>query len=152
MFVASKPSAGAVQSFCFDNVAQKMERAGGTVAYGWAIWSFPDIYFEAEHHGVWRNRQGKLTDVSPQLNSARRILFLPDPQATYDPLSYRSNVLKAAGDNPLAVEFVRLANARNALLDKYREGGARLVAISRHDDAEQKRLEQRLRELWPMLQ
>jgi hypothetical protein len=46
---------------------------------GWAIWTVPGIYLEAEHHGVWQNKRGDLIDVSPQMNAGRRLLFLPDP-------------------------------------------------------------------------
>lgn len=148
VFVRSKPSADAVQSHCFDNVARKIERAGGEIVYGWAIWVVPGLYFEAEHHGIWGNRRGKLLDVSPQLRNAPKIVFLPDPDAIYDPQRYRSNVLKAAKGSAKATEFVELANARNALIDKYREGGTRFTDISPADQEEQRRLEQRLREIW----
>ena len=39
IFVNSKPSSDAKPSFCFDNVKLKMERAGGSVQYGWSFGS-----------------------------------------------------------------------------------------------------------------
>ena len=78
-FIPSKPSADAQPSACFDNAARKVERAGGSLVSGWAIWTVPGIYLEAEHHGVWQNKRGDLIDVSPQMNAGRRLLFLPDP-------------------------------------------------------------------------
>jgi hypothetical protein len=129
-FIPSKPSTDAQPSACFDNTERKVERAGGSLVCGWAIWSLPGVYYEAEHHGVWQNRRGAFIDVSPQINGSRRILFLPDPEAAYDPLSYRSNILQAATNDPLATEFVELANRRNQIQDGYREGGARIALLT----------------------
>lgn len=147
-FIPSKPSADAETSACFDNVARKVERAGGSLASGWAIWSVRGIYFEAEHHGVWRNRRGELVDVSPQPNSGRRILFLPDPDAPYDPLKHRSNVLRPASDDPRAIEFVELANRRNEIQDAYREGGNRIALFTLSDQRELGEIQRRLERLW----
>jgi hypothetical protein len=150
-FIPSKPSADAQPSACFDNTLLKITRAGGSIAYGWAIWSRPGIYFEAEHHGVWRNRRGDLVDVSPQFNGARKILFLPDADARYDPLKHRSNVLRPASDNPLAVEFVALANRRNQIQDAYREGGNRIAMFTLSDQRELGEILRRLQELLQLL-
>lgn len=147
-FIPSKPSMDAQPSACFDNVARKVERAGGSVAWGWAIWSVPRIYFEAEHHGVWRNRRGELVDVSPQPNSARRILFLPDPDTPYDPLEHRSNILRPASDDPRAIEFVELATRRNQIQDAYREGGNRIALFTLSDQRELGEIQRHLQRLW----
>ena len=45
------------------NLARKVGRAGGEISYEWAIWHVPHLYFEAEHHGVWRSRQGAMINV-----------------------------------------------------------------------------------------
>lgn len=111
VFVRCRPDNDAVASECFDNVARKVARAGGSVVSGWAIWNTPGVYLEAEHHGVWRRRTGELVDVSPQPNLPRRILFLPDPAAVYDPLAHRDNVLVAIGDDLAAIEFVAWGTA-----------------------------------------
>ncbi len=146
-FISSKPSTDAQPSACFDNVARKVERAGGSVASGWVIWSVPGIYFEAEHHGVWRNRRGELIDVSPQPNSGRRILFLPDPGAPYDPLRHRSNILRPASDDPRAIELVELANRRNQIQDAYRQGGNRIARFTLSDQRDLDEIQRRLQRL-----
>jgi hypothetical protein len=151
LFIRSRPSADAKPSACFDNVARKIERAGGAVGYGWAIWNLKGVYFEAEHHGVWRNRHGELIDVSPQIDGARSILFLPDSSAIYDPLRFRSNVMHPEGSNPLTTEFVELARARTAINDTYRAGGVTIAAISPRDQVALMRLEARITELWQIL-
>ncbi|HKX77566.1 MAG TPA: hypothetical protein VJM34_03500 [Novosphingobium sp.] len=150
IFVRSRPSADAQPSACFDNVARKIERAGGQTAFGWAVWHVPGLYFEAEHHGVWRNRQGALLDVSPQLGQAAKILFLPDPGALYDPRRFRSNILEPVDDSPVATEFVTLARARNALLDAYRTGEYMVAILSGADQAELDCIDRRLKVLWAL--
>ena len=132
-FVRSKPSKDAILSHCFDNVERKIQRAGGSVAYGWAIWHLRGAYFEAEYHGVWRKRSGELLDVSPQLNSYRKILFLPDDNAIYDPTVFRTNIMLAEQGNPVAGELVNAALERNSILNQYRQPGVSEVTLSRAD-------------------
>lgn len=145
VFVRCRPDGDAVASGCFDNVARKVARAGGSIASGWAIWTTPGVYHEAEHHGVWRRRTGELVDVSPQPNLPKRILFLPAPDAVYDPLVHRNNVLEAASDDPAAVEFVTLGNRRNEIHGAYRAGGNRLALFTLADQKELGVIETRLK-------
>jgi hypothetical protein len=147
-FVRCRPDKDAKPSECFDNVARKVDRAGGAAVTGWAIWNVPRLYLEAEHHGVWCNRQGELVDVTPQPNRPKRMLFLRDDAATYDPASFRSNVIHPASDDPLAIEFVELAKRRNAVQDAYREGGNRLALFTISDQRELGHISQRLQQIW----
>jgi len=146
-FVPSRPTFGAKPGFCFDNVQRHRSRKGGEVACGWAIWHFRGAYFEAEHHGVWCSPAGALMDVSPQLNGSRQILFLPDPSAPYDPLQFRSNILRAESGSALGEEIVAVASRRNQILDTYREGGAREALVSDEDQAQLTVLQQQLQAL-----
>lgn len=147
MYVRSRPASDAQLSACFDNVARKVARAGGDIVYGWAIWHVPGLCYEAEHHGVWRNRQRALLDVSPQLGQVTKIMFLPDPDAVYDPVSFRPNLLKAVNDSLLAVEFVGLAAARNDLLNRYRSE-YRIAMLTPIDQDELGRIDRRMKEIW----
>ena len=144
IYIPSKPSADAQTSACFDNVGRKIGRAGGSIAYGWAIWHLPSLYFEAEHHGVWRNRQRKLVDVSPQFGGVSKILFLPDMMAVHDPNTFRTNRIAAVSAEPLPTELVALANARNALLDRYRSGRHTTVTLSVSDHLELGKITRRM--------
>jgi hypothetical protein len=147
IYVRSRPGSDAQPSACFDNVARKVERAGGDIAYGWAIWHVPGLYYEAEHHGVWRNRQRALLDVSPQLDQVPKILFLSDSDAVYDPAAFRPNRFKAANDSALALEFVELARARNDLLNRYRSEYT-IAMLTPIDQDELGRIDQRMKEIW----
>ena len=151
LFIRSKPSATAEPSACFDNVFRKIERAGGSMVHGWAIWTVPGVCFEAEHHGAWRRRGGEVIDVSPQLNNARRILFLPDSEATYDPLIHRRNIIRAVEGYPLAAEFVELANRRNSIQDAYRIDANRVALFTISDQRELEEIRVRLLWLWAQL-
>jgi hypothetical protein len=151
IYVRSKMSSDAKASACFDNVARKIDRAGGTIAYGWAIWHITGLYFEAEHHGVWRNRRGELVDVSPQLGNVSKILFLPDAFAVYDVRKFRPNVIALANDGALASEFVTLARARNSILDRHRTGEYIAVTLNAVDQIELGRITSRLNELFSLV-
>ncbi len=122
-FIISVPPQGASAGFCFGNVDRKVRKNGGAVAYGWAVWHFPSFYFEAEHHAVWRNKRGDLIDVSPQLGGRRRMLFLPDDSATYDPMLLRQNILHPDGSSPRALRMTELGRQRHALMMRCRIPG-----------------------------
>lgn len=42
------------------------------------------MFIEAEHHAVWDDGTGTLTDITPHVCGEKRILFLPDPERIYD--------------------------------------------------------------------
>lgn len=147
IYVRSRPAPNTEPSHCFDNVDRTIARRGGDMVYGWAIWHFRGAYFEAEHHGIWRKPKGELLDVSPQLNRARKILFLPDPVAIYDPLRPRTNRIEVEGNDSRARELVEAVLARNAILDSYRQGGARAACLSFADQLKGNALLSRIQSL-----
>ncbi len=141
------PDRDSQPSYCFDNVTRVISKSGGAAVTGWAIWAVPGLYYEAEHHCVWRKPTGELVDVSPQTSPAGRIVFARDESATYDPLAFRSNVVKAASDKRLATEFAALATQRNKIQDAYRARGSGIVLLSVPDRVELARIERRLQEI-----
>lgn len=146
-FIISVPLRRSATSFCFENVDRKIARNGGSKVFGWAIWHIPDRYFEAEHHAVWRNKNGGLIDVSPQMGQRRRMLFLPDPSAVYDPKCPRPNVLAPDGTSPEALEFVQLGNQRNALLMRCRIPGSAEIRLFDADQNELAAINRRIQKL-----
>ncbi|MCW2351767.1 hypothetical protein [Sphingobium sp. B12D2B] len=147
VFVSSIPFRGSVTSACFDNVSRKIARSGGSVAYGWAIWHIPDLYYEAEHHAVWRNKSGNLIDVSPQLEGRKRLLFLPDEAAVYDPWNPRMNVMLPATDTDIAVEMAALGRARQELFTRCRVLGTSELRLYDADQVELMAIDRRIEEV-----
>jgi hypothetical protein len=125
-YVPVDPAPDTRVAYCFDNSEQQAARHGGEAAYGWAIWRWPGRWFEAEHHAVWRRPDGSLLDVTPQAGDPPRILFLPDPDAVYDPSTFRANVMAPDAGNPLA-RVQLLANGDIRLTPG---GGARVLIDS----------------------
>lgn len=94
LFLDIKPRRASKKQECFENVDSAILGEGGSVMYGWAIWEWPKVLIEAEHHAVW-NRDGELVDVTPQDDDSS-ILFLPDETATFDRVNWirRRNIKK----------------------------------------------------------
>ena len=145
VFVMSIPIQRAATSFCFENVARRVREKGGSIAYGWAIWHLPDLYFEAEHHAVWRNRLGNLIDVSPQMGGRKRLLFLPDDAATYDPFAIRQNVMAPDGESERARRMTDLGNRRHAMLIRCRVPGTAEIRLYEQDELELAEIDRQIR-------
>jgi hypothetical protein len=147
VFINSVPVQRAVGSFCFANVERKVRKSGGSIVYGWAIWHLPSFYYEAEHHAVWRNKFGNLIDVSPQFGGRRRILFLPDESAVYDPMMPRQNILAPAGSSPEAIEMTSLGNQRHSVYMRCRVPGTAAIQLFDADQIELALIDDRIRTL-----
>lgn len=146
VFIPSVPIKRAMTSFCFDNVAQKVGKKGGSIAFGWAIWHMPGLYFEAEHHAAWRNKLGNLIDVSPQMCGRKRLLFLSDESAIYDPFALRSNIMVPDGESERARQMVDLGNRRHALLIRCRVPGTAEIRLYEHDQSALAQIDRQIRE------
>lgn len=146
VFIPSILVARAATSFCFDNVARRVREKGGSIAYGWAIWHLPGLYFEAEHHAVWRNKLGDLIDVSPQMGGRRRLLFLPDDGATYDQFAIRQNIMAPDGDSERARRMTELGIQRHALLIRCRIPGTAEVRLYERDQTGLAEIDRQIRE------
>lgn len=134
LYVPVQPAPHARVAYCFDNsVAQALEH-GGSAAYGWAIWHWPGRWFEAEHHAVWRQPSGALLDVTPQAGDPPRILFLPDPDAVYDPGTFRANIMAPDAGNEFAREYIALVAKRGAITRTYWEPGMDVLPLFSPED------------------
>lgn len=146
VFIPSVPIKRAPTSFCFENVARKVREKGGSIAYGWAIWHRPGLYFEAEHHAVWRNKLGNLIDVSPQMGGRKRLLFLSDESAIYDPFALRPNIMAPDGNSERARQMVDLGTRRHALLIRCRVPGTAEIRLYEQDQLELAAIDRQIRE------
>lgn len=53
LYVRVQPDLSTIRSECFSNVRRKVERGGGRIRFGWAIWQCAAFFIEAEHHEVY---------------------------------------------------------------------------------------------------
>lgn len=120
IYIPVKPAWSAIQSHCFDNVREGIRKSGGSIVYGWAIWLWPGVYLEAEHHGIWKSAGGKLVDITPTIGLTEHVLFAPGAKAVYDPAAFRSNLFRAIEGNPLAAQLTAVPTELTSIRDSYR--------------------------------
>jgi hypothetical protein len=122
VFIRIKQEPGAAPLDCFKAVGSKVGREGGRIQFGWAIWEWPRVYLEAEHHAVYETPAGPpWVDVTPGAAGTWRRLFLPDDTAVYDfenERVLRDNVRLAVADDPLVQQLFDAARERTQILNK----------------------------------
>lgn len=64
--------------WCVDGVQSKVAAAGGQPVFGWCIWEWPGVMWNAEFHCVWESPIGELLDITPKPQFEREIVFVPD--------------------------------------------------------------------------
>jgi hypothetical protein len=109
---------------CFLNVRAAVGIGGGRIAYGWAIWIWPGVLVEAEHHAVWELPDGSLVDITPKVEEEQRVLFLRDDGAVFDFEGFhrRDNVRLALSSNPVIQEFIDASAALTAFFEAHSAG------------------------------
>ncbi|MDO8184680.1 hypothetical protein Q5424_04945 [Conexibacter sp. JD483] len=65
---------------------------------------------EAEFHAVWRDSRGRRRDVTPPSVPVGRVVFLPDPQLSFDGRQI-DNFRVSLVDDPLVDDFIAAAEA-----------------------------------------
>lgn len=134
VYVPVRPVPEAKWIHCFENSERQAARAGGDAIYGWAVWHWPGRWFEAEHHAVWRSRDGALVDVTPQTGEPERVLFVEDPTAPYDPSTFRRNRMAPDGGNAWAREYIALVDERAAITRLYWSPGTLVLPLFSEED------------------
>jgi hypothetical protein len=103
VFLRVTADTGANLGSCYEITAQRAEKIGGEVVYGWIISELPGVYLTAEHHAVVA-KDGWFIDRIPQSKDDARTLFLPDaeiglpqprPANRYFPLSHDLRIVRA---------------------------------------------------------
>ena len=70
---------------CFWNAAAHAAEHGGAAVFGWAIFEWPHLFWEAQHHAVWQNPAGQLIDITPSAApGSAKTLFVEDAAACFD--------------------------------------------------------------------
>ena len=145
VFIEIAPEPGCEPADCFENVRRKIKKEGGRIQYGWALWEWPGVFIEAEHHAVYEPPSGTpWHDLTPCLRNSSRRLFLADDKATYnfsDEGIRRDNIRRALADDSLIEEFFKAARKRSAFYN-----GLPGMAITLHasEDKEMQKLERRV--------
>jgi len=104
LYVDVLPDDGALVNECFPNVERKILRDYGEMIYGWQIWIWPEIFIEAEFHGVWKAQDGHIVDVTPKIPPMEKILFLPDEYRKYEGFQI-DNRRKKISDNGVLDDY-----------------------------------------------
>jgi hypothetical protein len=81
--VPVRPAPGAIPGNDYASLKSHVARFGGGIQFGWIIWENPGWFLEAEFHGVWVSPEGALIDITPRLDRATVLLFLPDSRRTF---------------------------------------------------------------------
>jgi hypothetical protein len=85
---------------CHINNMVQCHLKGGSIQFGWVIWENQVLEFtEAMFHSVWRNRDGKLIDITPRQDGEKKILFVPDPKREVSWTTYESKQALKSYDN-----------------------------------------------------
>lgn len=99
---------------CFYNVEEKIQRDGGKIHYGWAVWQHSHI-IEAEHHAVWEDGEGNLLDITPQKENYDSVMFIPDNSNVYNGQMGKPNVRLNITSNKLIDDFIVYSNTIDSL-------------------------------------
>lgn len=126
---------------CYNNVQRMIRERGGEAIYGWALTDFgphqaggqsrPPLYRRLINHVVWRDTNGLLWEVSPNVivgETHERLFlpteFLPEPEATFDVQSDETWFTRATRYIPTRPEGFAvaelLAQAQHATTDELR--------------------------------
>jgi uncharacterized protein YchJ len=103
-------------NFCFQNVEKQVKNFGGEQIFGWKIWKH-SFMIEAEFHSIWRNPSNELVDITPQIDNAKQILFVPDNKTKYTGQQI-DNIRLRTTNNKLADDYIELVKAKYALLNR----------------------------------
>jgi hypothetical protein len=110
--VPVKPESWVESKECFFNVKAKVEKDGGKIQFGWAIWEWPNVMIEAEFHAIWISPENTPVDITPNAANMQKILFLPDNVREYDYSSeyYRvDNNRHPLSNNPLILDLIKIS-------------------------------------------
>lgn len=64
--------------WCVDGVQSKVAAEGGRPVFGWCVWEWPGVMWNAEFHCVWESPSGELLDITPKPQFESEIVFAPD--------------------------------------------------------------------------
>lgn len=102
---------------CFINVSKKVLSNGGRAIIGWAIWELPKIIIEAQFHSIWESPEGKFVDITPRKGNFDKVLFIEDPNLTYEGYQ-RNNVRIPLYQFEPIRDFIAIEDRKYEILNK----------------------------------
>jgi hypothetical protein len=84
--------------WCVNGVQLKVAESGGRPVFGWCVWEWPGVMWNAEFHCVWQGPDGVVVDITPKPQGEPAILFVPDRSRPSDfdfdnrPLNVRKRI------------------------------------------------------------
>ena len=111
---------GAKERDCYINVRNGIEREGGRMQLGWAVWQLSNLLIEGEPHAVFDPDNGHAwVDCTPHQFPCKEILFIPDDKSSYDfnATEVRDNVRVALLDDSRVSEAIRLFSMATSLMN-----------------------------------
>lgn len=146
IFIDVTPEVGSEADDCFEIVRRKTQQEGGRIQYGWAIWEWPRVFIEAEHHAVYEPPSGQpWRDLTPCQRKSRQRLFLTDDSATYDFQNEgfrRDNRRIALSEDSNIDELFKAAKKRSEFYNEL--PGVGKIAISEWEAKKLEKIERRL--------
>jgi hypothetical protein len=135
-YVTITPGPGCMPSDCFANVQKRIAKEGGGIQFGWAVWEWPGVYLEAEHHAVYVPPDStSFIDITPCTERSSRRLFVPHDTATWDFENegvLRDNLRFALIDDPLVDDLFKAAARRVAFMNEL--PGVGMIKIHASED------------------
>jgi hypothetical protein len=109
---------------CYVNVRDRVERNGGRMQLGWAVWQHSNIFIEAEPHAVYDPGNGDpwidcTPHVMPEGSKVWDIVFIPNDNGTYDfdTTDLPDNARISLVDDPRVQRALDLFSEKVALLN-----------------------------------
>lgn len=118
-YVPVRPAPQAETGWCYRNVADQIARAGGSAAYGWAIWK-NRIVLLAEFHAVWVSPSGEMIDVTPAAEGEGNIVYAADTTYPDDfdfarrPLNSATSIVARSDPGAVAKAIEKLSASQRA--------------------------------------
>ena len=120
--VAVEP--GAKVNDCYFNVQKRIERDGGRMRLGWAVWQHANLFIEAERHAVYEPGDGKepvdcTPHVFPDGSGCSKILFVSNDGDAYDfnEDALVDNIRVPLSDDPRISQALGLFSQKTALMN-----------------------------------
>lgn len=113
VFVNVNPEKWALVNDCFPNVSRMVNENGGNMIVGWALYE-SDILVEAMYHAIYKTPNNELVDITPNIYSFSRILFVEDKNSPYIGAT-RDNFRVNPNGNPLVDDFIHIYEAEHKI-------------------------------------